>query len=227
MALGDVISSFGNAGVLGTTIGKYLFNLFILAVVVGGFTALSVWFFRLKQYKWIVRIYEEEPKGTGRYVEKETDKGAIILDKKTQNRLFLLKSVKCGLAPDDIPYLVGPKSSKIVNLLRTGLKSYRYLQVPKVTSNSPISLEYGVHDQDIAWALNEIERSKMYEKKSTLQQIMPVIGMAFVFVTIVAVTYFFFVKAGFNADLLKDLAASAESISKNMVAAQTGTVVTT
>lgn len=183
----------------------------------------AVWYNKKKKYVWSVNIYVIGEDGRPRL--KEYDVAAILMDKKTQNRMFMLKENKVALSPDNIPYVEGPKDAKIVSILQLGLKQFRYLQRPVLQQNSPITLAYGVGDEDVAWAINSIDHAKMYEKKNLMDKLLPFLGMAFVFVTVVVALYFLFVKAGFNADLLKQLAQTSFDISKNLAEASSGTTV--
>src|SRR3990167_8082458 len=215
---------------IGNTIGGIAAGLwkwgtfFIVAVAIGVlFYLIAVWWNRKKRYNWAVNVYEIGKDGRPRV--REYDRGAIIMDKKKQNRVFSLKKLKVGLSPDKIPFEDGPKGVKIVNVLQLGLKQFRYLDRPVLQLNSPITMSYGVGDEDVAWAINTIDHAKMYEKKSTLDKLIPFLGMAFVFVTVVVALYFLFVKAGFNGELLTHLADSATELSKNLAAASSGTTV--
>lgn len=183
----------------------------------------AVWYNKKKRYVWSVNIYSIGKDGRPKL--KEYDVAAILMDKKTQNRLFMLKNNAVALSPDNIPYTEGPKESKIVNILQLGLKQFRYLDRPVLQQNSPLVLAYGVGDEDVAWAINSIDHAKMYEKKNLLDKLIPFLGMAFVFITVVVALYFLFVKAGFNADLLRQLAQTSMDISKNLAAASSGTTV--
>jgi hypothetical protein len=182
-----------------------------------------IWYFvNRKRYNFHVVLREMGIDGKPRITG--YDRGGIFMDAKTQYRLFKLKKNKVGLSPDNIPYEEEPKG-KVVNVLRLGLKQFRFLERPSITQNSPITLGYGIGDTDVAWGINSIELAKQYEKTSTLQKLLPFIGMAFVFLLVVVAMYYMFVKAGFNADLLKSLAASSEKISTNMASAASGTTV--
>lgn len=183
----------------------------------------AVWYNRKKRYTWLVNVHEIGVDGMPRL--REYDRGAILLDKKTQNRVFSLKKLKVGLSPDNIPYEDGPKNTKLVNVLQLGLKQFRFLARPTLEINSPLALQYGVGDEDVAWAINTIDHAKMFEKKSVLDKLIPFIGMAFVFVTVIVALYFIFVKAGFNADLLRQLADVSLELSKNTANAASGTTV--
>src|SRR3990167_10465142 len=205
--------------------GTWKWFVFIIgAVCVGAFFyIMAVWYNRKKKYIYLVNVHEIGVDGMPRL--REYDRAAILMDKKTQNRVFSLKRLKVGLSPDDIPFEDGPKGTKIVNVLQLGLKQFRYLDRPVLQLNSPITMSYGVGDEDVAWAINTIDHAKMYEKKSTLDKLIPFLGMAFVFVTVVVALYFLFVKAGFNGELLTHLADSATELSKNLAAASSGTTV--
>lgn len=212
----------GAIGTYGITAWKWVaFGGTALAAAAGLYGV--IWYFvNRKRYNFKVVVRELGIDGKPRIVG--YDRGGLFMDNKTQYRLFKLKKNKVGLLPDNIPYEEEPKG-KVVNVLRLGLKQFRYLERPTLMQNSPIAMGYGIGDADVAWGINSIEYAKQYEKKSLLSQLAPFIGMAFVFLLVVVAMYYLFVKAGFNADLLRNLADSARIISGNMASAASGTTV--
>lgn len=191
-------------GVIATTALKWT------AWVVIGLGAITVayigaiFFNNRFRYKYIIRIFSKD--ANGQIIQLKDDKAGIFLDKKTQYRLFKLKRNKFALDPDNIPYILTVKGKMLVYLLQTGLKNYQYL-TPQIHSNP--GLVFNVEDEDVAWAINAWERYKNPYANTVWSQIAPFIGMAFVFITVVVALYFIFTKAGFNADLLRDLADAA------------------
>lgn len=182
---------------------------------------LLIWYInKTKRYSYRVVIYTKD--AVGNLIQKKEDRAGIFLDKKTAYRLFKLKKNKFALDPDDIPYIMTEKGTKIVYLLQTGLMNYQYLK-PQVSANP--GLVFNVQDEDVAWAINAYERNKKIFQNNFLQQILPFIGMAFVFLTIVVALYFVFVKAGYNADTLEAIQAAQRAISENLRAAASGTAV--
>ena len=76
---------------------------FIVAVAIGVFLYLAaVWWNRKKRFYWQVKVYEIGQDGRPRI--KDFDRGGIMMDKKTSNRLFTLKKFKVGMSPYKIPY---------------------------------------------------------------------------------------------------------------------------
>jgi len=211
--------SFDTANLL--QMGKTLWGWIYWAILIGGFGLLSYgiafWFNKKKRYEWIVRIFNKD--ATGQVIQQPDDKGGIFLDKKTQYRLFMLRKNKFALDPDDIPYILTSKGKKIVYLLQTGLKNFQYMK-PEI-SNNP-GLVFNVQDEDVAWAINAWERYKNPYKNKFMEQIMPFLGMAFVFLIVVAALYFMIVKAGFNAELLTQLSESAKDIAASLAKASIG-----
>ena len=222
--MADVVSNVvGQAQAYGLTAWKWV-AFGGLALLLGAITfAVTYWIFNRRRYDFKVIIREIGLDGKPRIVG--YDKGGVFLNKKTDYRLFLLRKARVGLAPDDIPYEEDIKGGRVVSVLRLGLKQFRYLQRPTLATNSPITMNYGVADTDVAWATNTIELAKQYEKKTILSQLLPFIGMAFVFLTVVVALYYLFVKAGFNADLIKYLADSANRLAQSLASANSGTTV--
>lgn len=203
------------------TVGKIVMYILGGTAIIGG----VLWYLNKKKYDTLVRVYEENPKGSGILEECEQVQGGIFLDRKTKFRLFKLKKLRVGLSPDKIPYINSTRFKKVVNVLRLGLKSYRFLDKPVMATNSPICVNYGVQDEDVAWALNEVEKGDAYLKLTIWDKAKPFIGMAFVFLTVIVALYFVIVKAGFNAELLTRLADTSQAISENLARANLGTVV--
>lgn len=204
-----------------TELGGWGIRLIILAALMLAVYAVIFVLNKKKKYNWVVRIFNRD--ATGQVIQQPDDRGGgIFLDKKTSYRLFLLKKYKFGLDPDDIPYILTSGGQKIVYLLQTGLKNFQYMK--PIISNDK-ELKFNVQDEDVAWAINAWERYKNPYKNKFMEQIMPFIGMAFVFLCVVVAIYYLTVKAGFNADLLRELSDSARAISNNMAKASLGTVV--
>jgi len=204
----------------GMVIWGWVWKALLLGGAVGIAYFLSFYYRRQKRYKYIVRIFNKD--ATGQVIQQPDDKGGIFLDKKTQYRLFKLKKNKFGLDPDEIPYILNSMGKKIVYLLQTGLKNYQFL-TPALSDNP--GLVFNVQDEDVAWAINAWERYRNPYKNQFLEKIMPFIGMAFVFIVVVVALYYMVVKAGFNAELLRELAASSKEISANLAKASLGSAV--
>jgi hypothetical protein len=202
----------------------------IFALVVIGLVAVTLivlgimWYSKRKRYNILVRIKQEDPIGSGHLKETDTDMGGIFMDKKTSNRLFLLKKYKVGMKPDEIPTYDGP-GIKIVEVLQLSLKSFRYLQSPKVIVNSPAALTYQVQDYDVAWATNEVDRLKLYQKKSVFDKIKDVLPIIIVFFMSILIIYFFLSKFS----VLSDIATKLQTVSENLkvVADSSGQHITT
>ena len=215
-------------------VGAGVFKSIAYGVFISLFIGLIVFviyfFLQKKRYEYVVRVWKKESDNDNNenLMQIGTDKAGVILDKKTNNRLLKFKNLKYDMSCDSIPYFYGVGNVKVINILQKGLKEYVFLEKPCLLSNSPEKIGHGVQDKDIAFAINEIERAKMFEKKSTLEKLLPFIGMAFVFLTVVVALYFLFVKAGFNADMLKQLVAANTDISQNLLQIEqikSGTVV--
>ena len=154
--------------------------------------AVLYYFMKARKFEYTVRVKKEEPANSGNIIEVGMDKAGIFMDRKTKNRLLVLRKFKVGMTPDNIPYYIDGKGKKIVEVLQLGLKSFRYLDKPKIVSNSKTSLMYNVQDQDLAFATNSMENIKQLKKQSMLQQLAPFIGMAFVFLLIIVSLWMIF-----------------------------------
>ena len=179
--LNSILPSIGDSIVNGLYIG-------------GAFLGVYLAFFfirRTKKYNYTVRIFNKD--ATGNIVQLPDDKGGIFLDRKTQYRLFMLKRNKFGLDPDEIPYILTSRGSKLVYLIQTGLKNFQFMR--PVISDNP-GLVFNVQDEDIAWGLNAYERQKKIFQNDFMTKIMPFIGMAFVFLVIVMSLWFIFKNFG-------------------------------
>ena len=191
--------------------------IFIVCMIV---TGIVIKLRRKLIFNWVVRIWEHD--GTGKLIELPEEKGGIVLDKRTSYRLFLIDRYKYGLKPDNIPYIQNSKGKKVVFLLRKGLKNFQYLN-PTICDNPGITFD--VQDEDVACAINAFTLYKNPVGQDRLQMILPYVGLLVIIFALFGAAYFFFVKAGFNADLLRELSNAAKDISKNMAAAGTGTIV--
>lgn len=200
-----------------------ILGIFALMIIIFVFNIFK----KRKTFSYEVRIKVNEPKGSNELSEVDNDLGGIFLDRKTGNRLFVLKKNRVGLTPDNIPYYRGAKGQKIVEVIQLGLKSFRYLGKPESVSSKSV-MEYNIQDQDIAFALNEIEKAKMYEKKTTFDKIKDIIPIVMVFFLAIAVIYFFLNKFEVLkgvADALNQAAASLLEIAKAQQPQQTATIV--
>ena len=106
--------------------------------------------------------------------------------------------------------------------MQSGLKNFQFLK-PSVSGNPGIV--FNVQEEDVAWAVNAYERHKKAFQQNLLQQIMPIIGMAFVFMLIVVCLYFIFKNFGTLSDTANAFNAAAETFTKAMQMQTLGTVV--
>jgi len=196
------------AGVADTAlnIGIMLLGGLLACGLIGG----GLWFFlkqkRYKQYKCV--IWERD--GFGQLTE-TYDKAGIFVDKKTNNKRFFMKKANVGLNPDNIPYI--PGKSKIVYMLRTGLKNFHFIK-PNV-SNPTINLSIG--EEDVNWAINAYDRQKRLFNQNMLMQYLPFIALAFTSIIILIIFIYFFK----DFAVLKDVAIALRDASL----AQQGTII--
>lgn len=200
------------------TIGSSALNIVIMIIsiiivggIMGGATFLIIKYRRYKQF--ICIIFERD--GFGQLHRKIDDAG-IFVDGKTKNKRFFMKRMKVGLNADNIPYIQSG-TKKIVYLLKTGLKNFRYIkmsiQEPKVLLT--------VGEEDVNWALNTYERNKVMWKGSMWMQLMPYIAIAFVTIIILIIFIYFFKEFA----SLKEFAIVMKETAQILLQSQTGTVV--
>ncbi len=215
---------FGNLPEFGADIVSGISGGIFTGLLIGGLAAFLYYYFRIKKYNYVVRVYEKDKEGNT--IEKDTDKGGIFIDKTTQYRLFVLKKYKVGLTPDKVPYMLkiqGNKVFRVVNVLQTGLKNFQYLNKPSIALNPGITFD--VQDEDIAWALNAWEKFRLPSKHALLEKLIPHLAIAITGVFVIAIIYVMFKEGGFNADLIRQLADAATKISDNLAKASLGTTV--
>lgn len=161
----------------------------IIAVLVFGGIAFGATYFLRKrlQYTYDCVIFEATGKDTPPVVD--YDKGGVILDRKTGNKLFFLKKYKVGLNPDNIPYNHDTKGTKRVFLFRDGIKNFKFLKM-SIYSNPGLVIDVG--EEDVNWATNTYERQKKLFAQTMLMQLMPYIIIAFVSIIILIIFIYFF-----------------------------------
>jgi len=181
-------------------------GIMVLSILIGGgFLGGSLWFYlkqrRYKEYKCI--IWERD--GFGQLNE-TYDRAGIFVDKKTNNKRFFLKKANVGLNPDNIPYI--PGKTKIVYLLRLGLKNFRFLHHnPKGDG-----MELIVGEEDVNWAINAYERQKKLFNTNMLLQYLPFIALAFTSIIILIIFIYFFK----DFAVLKDVAIALKEAAQAM-----------
>jgi len=178
--------------------------------VLGLIYAILKW----KKYKQFdCRIWEKD--GFGQWRE-TTDGAGIFVDKKTQNKRFFLRKNNVGLEPDNVPYIPAG-GRKVVYLLCTGLKNFRFIKIN--VGNPNITLDVG--EEDVNWAINAYERQKKIFNRDLFMQYLPFAILAFVCVIILIIFIYFFK----NFDVLKDVAVALKEAAKEMARAKAGTVI--
>jgi len=192
----------------------------IVIVIVGAaliaMTLIILNWRKYQQFRCI--IYEKD--GFGQLREK-VDMAGIFVDKKTQNKRFFLKKNKVGLDPDNIPYISTQKGKKIVYLLQTGLKNFRFLRFGIDTSTDDFKI--GVGEEDVNWAINAYERQKKLFSQSLLMQLLPFMLVAFVSIIILVIFIYFFK----NFATLKDMAQALTEMASHVENIKSGTTVIT
>lgn len=184
-------------------------SVFIIGVVI--IIAVKV-FLDWKKYNTICIIFKRQ---TGGVPIMSKDMGGVYVEKKTNNKRFFLKHNDVGLNPDDIPYIMNSKGQKIVFLLQTGLKNFRYLNI-----NIPKTWEFMIEvgEEDLNWALNAYERHKHIFGKTLIDKLLPYIGMAIVTVFVLAL--FAMIMRDFG--VLRDVAEAFKQAAQAFAQAKSG-----
>lgn len=170
-------------------------------IIGGGFVTLMLYFyFKWKKYsEYDCTIWDE-----GKITETK-DTAGVFVDQKTRNKRLFLRKANVGLDPDNVPYKIGKNGKKIVYLLKSGLKNFKYIDI-KV--NEP-TLEINVGEEDVNWAVNAYERQKKMFNQSLLMQLMPFIALAFTAIIILIIFIYFFK----DFEVLKDVAINLKEAS--------------
>ena len=209
MAASEVIGNVGNMAL----------NIFILVIGVLFFVGLALvtWYTldRYKKYSQFKCIIWGRD-GFGQITE-TVDAAGIFVDKKTINKRFFLRKANVGLDPDNVPYIICGKR-KIVYLLKTGLKNFRYIK-PVVGESFNLS----VGEEDVNWAVNSYERQKKTFGTNLLLQYLPFISLGFVSIIILIMFIYFFKQF----PVLKETAVALKEAAAAFAQSQSGTVVLT
>lgn len=184
----------------------------IIAIIIigGGFVLLILYlYFKWKKYKEFDCIIWDEGK-----ITETRDKAGIFVDNKTKNKRFFLKKANVGLDPDNVPYKMGEGGKKIVYLIRSGLKNFKFVDIE---INEP-TVDINVGEEDVNWAVNAYERQKKMFSQGLLIQLMPYIALAFVSIIILIIFIYFFK----DFSVLKDVAINLKEAS---LSCKAGTII--
>lgn len=186
-------------------------GLILVAVLVGIIMALSQTR-KYNQYKLV--IFQNDGLG---HVTWRTDDGGVFVDGKTGNKRLFLKNSHVGLEPDNIPFIPTSTGKRIVMLLQTGLKNYKYIN-PTISTDL---INFTVGEEDVNWAINEFEASKKRFNFDKLAQYMPFIILAFCFIVIAIMMVSIFQKL----PQIKEIAVEMKAVAQLLAQARTGTTV--
>jgi hypothetical protein len=211
------ITSFVNLE--GVSSGLVNVALILGILVIGGVLGFLVWYLvgNYKKYsQFRVVIWENDGFG---HVNELYDKAGIFLDKKSNQKLFFLKKFNVGLDCNDVPYVPGVKGSKVVYLVRTGFKTFRFIR-PNIDKGV---LTFGASEDDVNWAVNTYERTKRTFAQNTLLMYAPYIALVVVAVVIMIIFIYFFK----NFEVLKDVALQFKETAQILAQAKAGSVIIT
>lgn len=196
-------------------ITSFLMTAFI-TLFIGGIIGVLAWMF-YKSY-WLYRQYKVtifERDGTGG-LHRTMDIAGIFVDKKTNNKRLFLKKMKVGLNADKIPY-VHDGRNKMIYLLRTGLKNFRYLNLSAfVTDLGSESLKISVGEEDVNWALNELEKSKKaFAAKNKMAELLPYAAIFFTGMIVLVVSIYIIQQWPEIASQLTEFSKNLATVSQN------------
>lgn len=103
------------------------------------------------------------------------DIAGTFVDSKTNNKRFFLKHNNVGLNPDNIPYILDIKATKMVFLHKFGLKNFQYLNI---NLDQGDNLQIRVGEEDVNWGVNAYEKQKKIFGTTLLEKLLPYIGIA-------------------------------------------------
>lgn len=153
----------------------------VLMAFVGGMTW---WYMNRRKWKQFrVVIYFKDGFGQWR---RKYDQGAVFEDKKTKNRLFFLRKNHVGLTANNVPYIQDEANDKIVYLLQTGQKNFKFIHID--ISDQYFKFTFG--EEDLNWGLNAYEKQKKLGQQSLLMQLLPFLVMAFFGIMILAMVIY-------------------------------------
>jgi len=216
--------------------------LFVIVVCYGIFWIVR----REMRYPYKVIIIDKSQTGGVIY---KGDRGGVFIDKKTNNKLFFLKKHKASLSPDNIPFVFF-NGKKCVFVIEAGHMNFRFvepnIQVRQVVKEqfryaddgSVMKDENGnqlvqqvvieedifslrVGEEDVNWAINAYDRSKVLFMKTTFMQLLPYLTLAFVALCICVIFIYFFK----HLDALVEMSQNFKLAATELAKGQAGTVV--
>ena len=209
----DIASSVGGVVATLMKIGVVLGVAFMTALIVG---FAGYFFVRWRKYhEFNCIIFEKDGYGNPVMLK---DRGGVMVDRKTGNRLLFLQKFKVGMSPDQIPYVIGNRGKKHLFLARLGLKNFVFIN-PKFSSKG---MELSAGDEDVNWALNDFDKQhKSLSPKTFWDKVMPILTIAVPSIFLLVMIIFILQKF----DTLVLVADSMNQAAQSLAQAQSGTVV--
>lgn len=209
--MADVVGVAATYGGLALNFGILIISILFIGGTVAGLTYFGLKWRQYSQFK--VKIFVKN--GFDDF-ELLTDRAGIFVDSKTKNKRFFMRKMNVGLSPDNVPF-IREGSSKVVYVLRTGLKNFHFIKMKP--GNPSVTLSVG--EEDVNWAMQDLDKaSKMFVKRKLLDY-MPYIGLAFTGIIILIMFIYFFKEFG----TLRDVAVAMSDAAKSMAQYKTGTAV--
>jgi len=184
-------------------------------ILVGIVVAITLAIISSRKYKqFIIVIWQMD--GFGQFIQKY-DEGAIFVDKKTGNKRLFLKKAHVGLTPDNVPYIPTASGKKMVYLLQTGLKNFKFLK-PNIDASF---INFTVGEEGVNWAVNDYEAQKKRFQSGWLQQYLPFIIIGFTVMVMLIMFIYIFNKM----PLILDIAKEMKEVAQLLAEARTGTTI--
>jgi NADH:ubiquinone oxidoreductase subunit 3 (subunit A) len=214
--MADILS--GGLGTV-TTLGNNAVNMLVLVlaglILVAIMVGILLTVMQARKYnQYKIVIFQNDGFG---HTSWRTDDGGVFVDRKTGNKRLYLKSSHVGLEPDNIPFIPTTKGNRIVMLLQTGLKNYKYIH-PLISADQ---IRFTVGEEDVNWAVNEYEAQKKRFNTNWLTQYMPFIILGFCFIVLAILMVSIFQKI----PMIKDLADTMLKVAQALQQANSHTTI--
>lgn len=190
-------------------ITSVLYGLIGLVLLTGVIAFLVLYFMNKRYSQYEIEIYEKDSMGN---IFRKYDKAGIFLDKRTKFRLLFLKGAKVGMNPNNIPHVNSidgkGKVHKIVQLLKTGVRNYRFIKL-KIENDNLINT---VGEEDLNAAEQDWAKIlETYSKPSWLEKFggFAMFGLAMIIIFILVL--YIFTKFSILDDTSKNLMSVSSS----------------
>lgn len=193
-------------------------TILIVVLVLGG-----IWWYKKiqKQYDCTCIVYDKQPNGT---IICSTDIGGVFRDPMSDTVSFRLKKNNTvmttkgkGINTYWFPYIITSTGKKLVSLLKTGVKSFRFIEVDLKTN----SVYMTITDEDLEWARTDFNRNAKLYGTSTWKELLPYV--MFIVCAIMIIVMLSVVVKKF--DVLVELSNNLNVLAETVRQTTTGTTV--